>query len=170
MFDKICSFQNLHLAYLKARKCKRYKSEILRFGYNLEANLLSLQQDLLNETYQHGQYREFVVCDSKKRVIKAAPFRDRVAHHAVCNIIEPIFDKGFIHDSYACRKNKGTHKAIKRLERFWQSISDSVGGGLTSKKNCIVCNATLQNISKALTTKFCCQLSSRKLLTAKHCG
>ena len=136
MFDKICSFQNLHLAYLKARKCKRYKSEILRFGYSLEENLLSLREDLLDETYRHGQYREFVVCDSKKRVIKAAPFRDRVVHHAVCNVIEPIFEKGFIYDSYACRKDKGTHKAIKRLERFWQSISGSVsvGGGLQARE------------------------------------
>jgi len=100
LFDKICSFENLHLAYLKARKCKRYRNEILKFSYNLEENLLNLQEELLNQTYQHGVYREFIVCDAKKRHIKAAPFRDRVAHHALCNVIEPIFDKGFIYDTY----------------------------------------------------------------------
>lgn len=129
MYNKICSFQNLHLAYLKARKCKRYRSEILKFGYNIEENLLNLQEKLLNQTYQHGGYRQFIVCDSKKRRIKAAPFRDRVIHHALCSIIEPIFDQGFIYDSYACRKGKGTHQAVKRLRKFLKSISDSSGGG-----------------------------------------
>lgn len=118
LFEKVCSFQNLHLAYLKARKCKRYRGEILGFGYNLEENLLKLQTELLTQTYQHGGYREFTACDAKKRYIRAAPFKDRVVHHALCNIIEPIFDKGFVFDSFACRKGKGTHRAIKRLEEF----------------------------------------------------
>ena len=126
LFDKICSFENLHLAYLKARKCKRYRSEILKFSYNLEENLLKLQEELINQTYQHGGYREFIVCDSKKRKIKAAPFRDRVVHHALCNIIEPIFDRGFIYDTYACRENKGTHRAIKRLEKFIKSVNSTL--------------------------------------------
>ena len=93
LFDKICSFQNLHLAYLKARRCKRYRNEILRFSYNLEANLTNLQKELSDQTYQHSSYREFTVCDLKKRHIKAPSFRDRVIHHALCNIIEPILTK-----------------------------------------------------------------------------
>jgi len=96
----------------------------LEFSYNLEENLLKLQEELQSQTYQHGEYREFTICDAKKRRIKAAPFRDRVVHHALCNIIEPIFERGFIYDSYACRKNKGTHKAIKRLESFLESIAE----------------------------------------------
>jgi len=67
------------------------------------------------------------VNDSKKRVIRAAPFKDRIIHHALCNIIEPIFEKSFIFDSYACRKNKGSHKAIKRLRSFIKSIKDVNG-------------------------------------------
>jgi len=126
LFNKICSFQNLHLAYLKARKCKKYRDEILRFSYNLEGNLLKLQEELQNQSYYHGDYREFIVCDSKKRKIKAAPFRDRVVHHAICNIIEPIFDRGFIYDTYACRKEKGTHKSIKRLEQFIKSANTAL--------------------------------------------
>jgi len=126
LFNKICSFENLHLAYLKARKCKRYKDEILKFSWNLEENLLKLQKELMSQTYQHGGYREFVVCDSKKRKIKAAPFKDRVVHHALCNIIEPIFDREFIYDTYACRENKGTHRAIKRLEKFIKSVNSTL--------------------------------------------
>ena len=152
MFQEIYKFKNLYTAYLKARKCKRYRPEILRFGYNLEKNLLKLQDELANENYQCGQYREFVVCDSKKRIIKAAPFRDRIVHHAICNVVEPIFEKGFIYDSYACRKNKGTHKAIKRLENFWRIADDFAGGG--GLKEFIACNVMFQNILTVLTIKF----------------
>jgi hypothetical protein len=77
---------------------------------------------LQNRVYRHGGYREFVVIDSKKRTIKAAPFRDRVVHHALCNIIEPILDRSFIFDSYACRVGKGTHRAVLRLERFIRAL------------------------------------------------
>ncbi|MDE2144477.1 MAG: group II intron reverse transcriptase domain-containing protein [Patescibacteria group bacterium] len=122
MFQKITDFENVHDAYNKARLCKRYRGLILEFGYNLEKNLLGLQWELKTRRYKHGGYREFVVTDSKKRTIKAAPFRDRVVHHALCNIIEPILDKGFIYDSYACRKGKGTHAAVIRLESFIKSL------------------------------------------------
>jgi len=134
LFGKICSFENIYLAYLQARKCKRYRGNILEFGYNLEENLLKIQQELLNQTYQHGGYKEFTISDSKKRQIKAPSFPDRIVHHALCNIIEPIFDQGFIFDSYACRKGKGTHGAIKRLEKFWRSASDLAGGGVKAPK------------------------------------
>jgi retron-type reverse transcriptase len=122
LFSQIVDFENLHAAYLDARVCKRYRSSILKFGYQLEENLLALRSELTHKTYRHGGYREFVVTDSKKRIIKAAPFRDRVVHHAVCNVIEPIFEKGFIYDSYACRKGKGTRAAVLRLEHFIRSI------------------------------------------------
>jgi len=125
MFENLISFENLYLAYRKARKCKRYRSEILEFSFGLEANLIALQNDLINQTYHHGGYREFIVNDSKKRRIQAASFRDRVVHHALCNIIEPIFDQTFIFDSYACRKDKGTHKAVKRLKTFLRSAAFS---------------------------------------------
>lgn len=129
MFEQICDFKNLHLAYLKARSGKRYRRKILEFGYGLEENLLKLKNDLESGNYQHGEYRQFTVCDSKKRQIKAAPFRDRVVHHSVCNIIEPAFEKGFIFDSYACREEKGTHKAVKRLQSFLKSAREQTGGG-----------------------------------------
>ncbi len=122
LFEQIVSFSNIHDAYLKARRLKRYRYSILKFGCGLEENLLSLQRDLLSKTYKHGGYREFTVIDSKKRLIRAAPFRDRVLHHALCNVIEPILDKGFIYDSYACRVGKGTHVAVKRLEAFIRSL------------------------------------------------
>ena len=122
LFAQLVDFENLHGAYRAARSCKRYRSSILKFGYELEENLLTLRWELAHKTYRHGNYREFIVTDSKKRIIKAAPFRDRVVHHALCNIIEPMLEKGFIYDSYACRRGKGTHAAILRLEGFIRSL------------------------------------------------
>lgn len=123
MFSEITSFENLYSAYLGARKCKRYRASVLKFSANLEENLFILRRELLTKTYRHGDYREFIVSDSKKRLIRAPLFRDRVVHHAICNIIEPVFDKSFIYDSYACRKGKGTHGAIIRLEKFIKALS-----------------------------------------------
>jgi len=118
LFDEIVSFDNLYSAYLKARKGKRFLDYVLVFEQNLEQELLNLQRDLKSDAYVHGCYREMIVNDSKKRLIKVAPFRDRIVHHALCNIIEPLLDKKFVYDSYACRKNKGTHKAVNRLQSF----------------------------------------------------
>jgi len=126
LFEQIASFSNLHDAYKNARACKRYRSSILKFGCKLEENLLALRRELIHKTYRHGGYREFIVTDSKKRTIKAAPFRDRVVHHALCNVIEPILDKNFIYDSYACRRGKGTHAAVRRLESFLRSLRGMV--------------------------------------------
>ncbi len=123
LFEQVADFKNLHSAYFAARRCKRYRSYILKFEYNLEENLLTLKKELLNKTYHHGGYHEFIITDSKKRIIKAPLFRDRIVHHALCNIIEPILDRGFIYDSYACRKGKGVHVAVKRLESFLKSCS-----------------------------------------------
>jgi len=123
LFSEVVDFANFHRAYKDARQNKRYRSSILKFGYHLEENLLALRSELTHKTYRHGGYREFVVTDSKKRTIKAAPFRDRVVHHAVCNIIESILDRGFIYDSYACRVGKGTQAAIVRLEYFIKTLS-----------------------------------------------
>ncbi len=128
LYKEICSFENLHKAYLKARKNgKLKKNDVLKFTYNLEKNLFEIKEELENQTYKTGKYREFYVNDPKKRLIKAAPFKDRIIHHALCNIIEPIFNKIFIYDSYACRKGKGTHAGVDRLQKFIRTYNN-VGG------------------------------------------
>lgn len=89
-----------------------------RFGFELETQLLQLQDELRGGTYRPGPYRTFEIFEPKRRMISAAPFRDRVVHHALCNVLEPIFERTFIHDSYACRKGKGTHAAVDRFQHF----------------------------------------------------
>lgn len=118
LFDHICSFENLLWAARKAQKGKRSKHHTARFYTELEKELIQLQRELKSGHYQPGPYRAFYIYDPKKRLISAAPYRDRVVHHAVCNIIEPLFEKTFIYDSYANRKGKGTHRAIQRYQEF----------------------------------------------------
>lgn len=118
LYSSIISFENLLLASQKARKGKRFKESCSRFEFNLERELFLLQQELTDMTYCHGGYRNFFVFDPKQRLISAAPYRDRVVHHALCNIVEPIFDRSFIADSYACRKNKGAHAAANRYTKY----------------------------------------------------
>jgi retron-type reverse transcriptase len=111
-------WENLLLAYRKAAKGKRGHADVAEFEYRLEDNLLQLQRELQDQSYQPGAYHSFYIHDPKKRLISAAPFRDRVVHHALCNLMEPVFERSFIFDSYANRVGKGTHKAIDRAQQF----------------------------------------------------
>jgi len=118
LFQKICAFENLRSAARKAQRSKRFQTEVAHFNFHLERELYRLQEELQTQTYQPGAYHEFHIYEPKLRKISAAPYRDRVVHHALCNVIEPIFDATFIFDSYACRKGKGTHKAVNRFTEF----------------------------------------------------
>lgn len=118
LFNGLCSFENLLKAAKKAQKGKRFKSSTGNFNLKLEDELISIQQELLTQTYQMGDYKRFYIYDPKKRLISAAPYRDRVVQHTLCNLIEPIFDKSFVFDSYACRKDKGSHLAVARFKHF----------------------------------------------------
>jgi len=114
LYPKIHAFENLYWAYRKARKGKRSRPDVAAFEFNLELELPQLQLELASETYRPGLYRHFTLYERKPRRISAAPFRDRVVHHALCNVIEPIWEARFITDSYACRLGKGTHAALDR--------------------------------------------------------
>ncbi len=118
MMDRLCSWDNLMLAYALASSGKRGKSAAAAFEYHLADNLLQLQQELQARTYQPGAYQSFYIHEPKQRLISAAPFRDRVVHHALCNLIEPLFERSFIFDSYANRIGKGTHRALDRAQAF----------------------------------------------------
>lgn len=118
MWDALTSWDNLLLAYRKARRGKRGRPEVARFSCDLEPELLRLRQELREDRYRPGAYRQFAIYERKPRVISAAPFRDRVVHHAVMNLIEPALDKRFVDDSYACRKGKGVHAAVDRYQTY----------------------------------------------------
>ncbi|MFH1829969.1 MAG: reverse transcriptase/maturase family protein [Pseudomonadota bacterium] len=115
------SFQNLLRAAKLAGRGKRFKNTTARFNFYLERELWNIHEDLIVKKYEPGEYRHFVIYEPKERTISAAPYRDRVVHHAIHNILEPIFDPTFISDSYATRRGKGTHAAIDRFQEFSRS-------------------------------------------------
>lgn len=118
IWEQVVSMDNLSEAFRKARKGKRRRPDVARFSLDLERNLLALQRELAAGDYLPGAYRQFTVYERKPRLISVAPFRDRVAHHAVMNVLEPLLDKRFIADTYACRKGKGAHRAVDRYQQF----------------------------------------------------
>jgi len=118
LYPRIYDFKNLHRAYLKARRSKRYRREVLEFSADLEDRLIDLQNRLIWKTYRTGDYKYFKVYEPKERTIAALPFTDRVAQHALCSVIEPIFERGFIYDSYACRPRRGLHQGVDRTTDF----------------------------------------------------
>ena len=118
LYPHICQWENLEIAYRRARKGKRGRAPAADFERKFEDHLVALQDHLVHQTYRPGAYRSFYIHEPKRRLISAAPFRDRVVHHALCNIIEPIFETTFIHDSYANRVGKGTHRALDRCQQF----------------------------------------------------
>ena len=117
LFEQIASFEALRQAARRAVKGKRKKPAAASFFANLESELLALERQLRAGEYRPGRYVAFEIKDPKKRIVSAAPFRDRVVHHALCGVIEPIFEAGFIDHSFANRKGKGTHRAIEVYER-----------------------------------------------------
>jgi len=119
LWERVTDFEELYLAYRRARRGKRNSAEMAGFAYDLEAQLLRLRRELRGETYALSPYRSFEILDPKRRTIYAAAFRDRVVHHALYAAIEPIFDVRMIEDSYACRVGKGTHAALDALDRHW---------------------------------------------------
>lgn len=123
LYEQIIDYENLWKAYLNARKNKRFRGDVLEFTHNVEENLIQIQNELIHKTYKVGRYREFYVYEPKKRLIMALPFRDRVVQWAIYQVIEPLFDRQFIKDSYACRKGKGVQAAADRLQ-YWMRKLD----------------------------------------------
>lgn len=162
LYEQIYTFDRLHAAYLRARKGKRNRLEVMQFSQDLEGNLIALQNELIWQTYTTGIYRLFTVPEPKERLVAALPFRDRVVQHAIVEVIEPLWEARFISDSYACRVGKGTHagadkaqsmlRAVARrhskvyvlkadISKFFKSIDHDVTKRLIRKK--IACKRTL---------------------------
>ena len=118
MYRDLCAWDNLLLAYRRASQGKRGHPNVAAFEHRLEDHLLDVQAELRAYTYRPGPYHSFYIHEPKRRLISAAPFRDRVVHHALCNLIEPISERSFIADSYANRIGKGTHRALNRAQEL----------------------------------------------------
>ena len=125
LYKQIYSKENLISAFKKARKGKSSKSYVINFESNLIKNLNILREQLKNKNYYPSRLKKFIIRDPKTRTIHSSIFRDRIVHHAIINIIQPIYEKIFIYDSFASRKKKGTHIAVKRFEYFMNKVSSN---------------------------------------------
>ncbi len=122
-YKYIISIENLLLAWEEFITGKKSRKDVQEFERNLMANIIELHNELLYKTYKHSDYHAFNISDPKPRNIHKAKVRDRLLHHAIYRILYPYFDKKFIYDSYSCRVDKGTHKAIYRFESFIRKVS-----------------------------------------------
>ncbi|MCL4506724.1 MAG: RNA-directed DNA polymerase [Chloroflexi bacterium] len=118
IYEDIIRWDNLWSAFHNAARGKRGHADVAAFEYHLADNLLQLQTELRDQSYKPGVYHSFYIHEPKRRLISAAPFRDRVAHHALCNVTIPLLERWFIPDSYANRAGKGTHRALDRCQEF----------------------------------------------------
>lgn len=118
LFKNVYSFQNLLLAYKKAKRGTRQNYQTSDFNFNLETRIIELSNSIEQETYEPEPYKYFTITEPKERIISVARFADRVVHHAIVNVLEPVYEFFFINDSYATRKNKGTHKAVYKAQLY----------------------------------------------------
>jgi len=132
IFDSIISPENLLVSWREFLKDKRTRKDVVLFSVNLMNNIFALYYDLKHKRYRHGGYDAFKINDPKPRDIHKATVKDRLVHHALYRILYPYFDSQFIYDSYSCRVQKGTHKALDRFQTFARRCS------VNHKKTCFV--------------------------------
>ncbi|KKR06679.1 MAG: RNA-directed DNA polymerase (Reverse transcriptase) [Parcubacteria group bacterium GW2011_GWC2_39_14] len=161
VFDKIISLDNLFSAWSEFRKGKRHKLDVQTFEFNLEDNIFKLHWLLKTGRYQHGNYVSFCVKDPKPRIIHKAPVVDRVLHHAIFRVLYPIFDEMFINDSYSCRINKGTHKAVKQLGSYIQKVSRNY------QQNCFVLKCDIKKFFHSIDHQILLSLIQKKITDDK---
>lgn len=118
LFERVADFRALCAAARRAARGKGGTQSAASFLFHLETEVLKLQREVSDGSYRPRPYRTFSISDPKPRTISAADFRDRVAHHALCAVLEPLFERAAIHDSYACRPGKGSHAAVRRARSF----------------------------------------------------
>jgi len=157
LYAQLCSYDNLLLAFKKAKKRKSRKPYVLEFEANLETNLKQLQNELVSGSYAPNPLKTFIIRDPKTRKISKSHFRDRIVHHAICNIIEPIFQKTFIYDSFANQKGKGTHIALRRFDDFKRKASKN------NTKNCYVLKADIKHYFDTVDQNVLIDIISKKI-------
>ncbi|HEY4510191.1 MAG TPA: reverse transcriptase/maturase family protein [Candidatus Paceibacterota bacterium] len=137
-YEYIISLENLLEAWKEFARGKRSKNDVQEFELNLMSTIISLHYDLANGTYTHGEYQAFRICDPKPRDIHKATVRDRLLHHAIYRKLYPFFDRTFIADSFSCREEKGTHRALNRFRAFSRIV------GRNNTRTCWVLKCDIQ--------------------------
>lgn len=158
IFEKIISLENLFLAWDEFKKEKRKKADVIKFEFNLEKNIFAIRKELRDKTYKHGHYTSFHINDPKQRHIHKASVKDRVVHHAIFLILYPIFERTFIYNSYSCRRNKGTHKGINRLQTLLRKASKN------NRQNCFALKCDIKKFFQSINHYILISIIERKIM------
>ena len=157
LFEKIISLNSLFSAWEDFKKGKKKKLDVIQFEENLKNNIFELHRELKNKTYRHSNYVSFYIKDPKLRNINKATVRDRVLHHAVFVILYRVFDKLFIFDSYASRIEKGTHKAVLRLNIFANKVSRN------NIRNCFILKCDIKKFFDSIDQEILIKLIKKQI-------
>ncbi len=160
-YEQIISIKNLFHAWKKARKHKTKKDYVIEFSRNLGQNLIQLQKELINQTYSPKSLKTFILRDPKTRKISKSAFRDRIVHHALVRVIEPLFDKSFIYDSCANRVGRGNLFALKRFDEFKRKVSKN------QTTECFVLKADIKHYFQEVNHDVLLKLIKRKITDPK---
>ncbi len=161
LFSEIYSYKNLENAFRKARKSKTKKPYVIEFEKDLKNNLLRLRDELIFHYYQPKLLETFIIRDPKTRKISKSDFRDRIVHHALVNILEPIFDKTFIYDNFANRINKGAFNAIARFDVFKRKASKN------NSRRCFALKADIKHYFQTVDHEILLKIIRRKIKDSK---
>lgn len=156
-YNNIISPENLLLAWQEFLLGKKHKADVQEFQRNLMDNIFDLYRNLKEKTYKHSTYHAFNISDPKPRNIHKASVRDRLLHHAIYRILYPHFDKLFVHDSYSCRVNKGTHKAMERFKNFSGKVSKN------NTKTCWILKCDIRKFFASIDQEILLQTLNKKI-------
>ncbi|PIN80520.1 hypothetical protein COV11_03875 [Candidatus Woesearchaeota archaeon CG10_big_fil_rev_8_21_14_0_10_30_7] len=161
LYDELVALENLEIAFEKASNGKSFVSYVIEFEKKLKENLVKLQKELVSLTYKPLPLKSFVIFDPKTRLISKSDFRDRVVHHALIRVIEPIFDRTFISDSFANRRGKGTLKAVKRFDFFKRKVSKN------NSRECFVLKADVKHYFETVNHDILLSLIKKKVTDSR---
>jgi len=157
IFENIISVENLLLAWQEFLRGKKNRKDVMKFSLHLSENIFDLHIELKNKTYRHGGYHAFKISDPKPRDIHKASVRDRLLHHAIYRVLYPYFDGKFVFDSYSCRNEKGTHRAIDRFGYFFRKVSKN------NTKQCWVLKCDIRKFFASIDQKILLEILDRQI-------
>lgn len=157
-YDSIITIEKLLKAWQEFLRDKTKRKDVILFQAKLADNIFSLHNDLKNKTYKHGKYIAFNISDPKPRQIHKATVRDRLLHHLIYQELYEYFNSKFIHDSYSCRLNKGTHESMNRLRDFYRKVSQN------NTKTCFVLKCDIRKFFANIDHKILKNILSKTVL------
>src|SRR3989338_7003331 len=160
IFEKITSLDNLFSAWDEFRKNKQRKKDVQQFEFELEKHIFVLYRELSDGKYRHGPYLSFFISDPKVRHIHKATVRDRVLHHAVFRVLNPIFEPTFIPTSFSCRVGKGAHRGVKYLAATIRAVSKNY------TKPCFVLKCDIRKFFDSIDHGILLEITMKKIRDA----